>query len=520
MNTIFIKYWNHPWALSISAGILLGFSFPPFPFPFLQIPAFILLLQVVRLSDSAKQAAYYTYPGFLIWNSIATYWLMMATIAGGLASILANAVLMALTIMLIYWAQEKCKSAWFTAFLQTCFWVSFEYLHFQWDLSWPWLTLGNGWAYYTNLIQYISVTGVMGVSAWVVLTAALAFQFIKTDKKIIGYSALSLFLLLPIISLIQLSTLSFDSNKTIEVAVVQPNFDTYKTNGGFESPLQSLSHLLKLSNKARTDETDLILWPENSIFPYLSDSKNPSLMLQTVKERIFAKARQWNTVILGGAGYIDFFNKKPPALAITSMRPPYLQYNAAVAFSPDGTTTVYRKHNLVPIVERLPFVNFFNTIDVFDWVNWSRHQGFGQGNEATLIPVDSTGVAALVCYDSVYPGWIRHFTQKDAGLLTVITNDGWWGKSSGHIQHFAYARLAAIEFRRWVVRSANNGISGIIAADGSVKVKTNYWTQTSFHYKVPILTGSTLYTQFGNWLPLGMIGVSILSLIFFRYFRR
>src|SRR5699024_469729 len=173
MKDAFNSFWSKPWLLAITAGILLGLSFPPFPFPFLQIPAFLLLLQVISLSNSAKQAAYYTYPGFLIWNLISTYWLMMATVAGGIASILANAVLMSLTAMLLYWVQKKYSSAWLVAIFQACFWVSFEYLHFQWDLSWPWLTLGNGWAYYTNFIQYISVTGVMGVSAWIILVSAL-----------------------------------------------------------------------------------------------------------------------------------------------------------------------------------------------------------------------------------------------------------------------------------------------------------------------------------------------------------
>src|SRR5699024_6287791 len=103
-----------------------------------------------------------------------------------------------------------------------------------------------------------------------------------------------------------------------EVAVVQPNFDTYKPNGGFETPLQSLSLLLKLSNKARTDETDLILWPENGIYPYLSNRRQPARIEKTIDERIFTKAEEWNTVILGGVRYFDFFYDNPPPLAESS----------------------------------------------------------------------------------------------------------------------------------------------------------------------------------------------------------
>ncbi len=499
------QFWNSRWLLSISAGILLGLSFPPFPSPFLQFPAFIFLLRVIDLCNSAKQAAYYTYPGFLIWNLITTYWLMMATIPAGIAAILANAVLMSLTAMLLFFAQKKLSNAWFIAFLQTCFWVSFEYLHFQWDLSWPWLTLGNGWAYATAFIQYISVTGVMGVSAWILLVSALTFQAIKSAKEKIGYAAFALFVLLPVVSFIQLATLSLEPQETVETVVVQPNFNSYKTFGGFDTPQEALSLLFRLSDYARTEETDLILWPENGIHPYLTNRKYPKRIIQRIKLRILGKADLWGAVIIGGTRYYEYFYNEVPLLAQSPGPVPYLAYNAAIAFFPGGNIEVYRKHNLVPVVERLPFVSFFNAVDVFEWVNWARYQGFGQGNEATLFEVDSTEIPALICYDSIYPGWIRHFIQKGAGFITVITNDGWWGNSSGHIQHFAYARLAAIEFRRWIVRSANNGISGIIAPNGSVKVKTEYWTRTAFRYEVPVLNETTFYTRFGNWLPIGML---------------
>ncbi len=102
--------------------------------------------------------------------------------------------------------------------------------------------------------------------------------------------------------------------------------------------------------------------------------------------------------------------------------------------------------------------------------------------------------------------------RNGAGYLTIITNDGWWGNTSGHEQHFAYARLRAIEFDRWIVRSANNGISGIIAPDGSVKVETPYWKTTAFNYDVPVLTSQTFYTRFGDWLPYLMIALSIFGI--------
>jgi apolipoprotein N-acyltransferase len=171
---------------------------------------------------------------------------------------------------------------------------------------------------------------------------------------------------------------------------------------------------------------------------------------------------------------------------------------------------------LVPIVERLPFVEFFNAIDFLGLVDWGSIQQFGKGDSPDMIHTPNLTTPGLICYDSVYPSWIREFVQKDASFLTIITNDGWWGNTSGHLQHFAYARLRAIEFERWIARSANNGLSGVIAPNGEIIRQTNYWVRTGFTETIINRNSKTIYTQFGDWLPLGCL---LLSFSFWGYFR-
>ncbi len=516
MKSTMQKIWNSKWTLSILSGILLGLSFPPFPFPFLQFPAFILIFRLISLCQSAGEAAYFVYPGFLIWNVIVSYWLMMASLPAGIAAILANAVLMSLTVMLQFKVQEKFSNNWVIALLQTAFWVSFEYLHHQWDLSWPWLSLGNGWANATPVIQYISVTGFLGISFWVMLGSALSYQAIAGRKMSLKFSAAFLILLFPLVSLIQKSSMNINpqSSDSVETVVAQPNFDSYEELGGFDSPHQALDLLFQLSDSVRTKDTQLIVWPENGIHPFLSNRSNRGSFANQIKNRLTDRAAAWNTTIVGGAPFYEYYSEDDhPPLPRRAGETPFLTFNAAEGFYPDSTMQVYRKHNLVTIVERFPFVHFFNAIDIFGWINWAEIQGFGQGNTPDQFRAGSTLTPALICYDSVYPGWIRKFVKDGAGFITVITNDGWWGDTSGHTQHFAYARLRAIEFRRWVVRSANNGISGIIGPDGSVKKKTAYWTRTAFRYDVPVLTEQTFYTRYGDWLPIGLLVVSLCGIL-------
>jgi apolipoprotein N-acyltransferase len=135
-------------------------------------------------------------------------------------------------------------------------------------------------------------------------------------------------------------------------------------------------------------------------------------------------------------------------------------------------------------------------------VDWGSLNSYGLGREATVFEIDDSKTPALICYDSVFPGWVQQFTENGSDFLTIITNDGWWGDSNGHVQHFAYARLRAIEQRRWIARSANNGISGIISPDGKIQLKTDYWTEEAFSFKIFTSDRLTFYGRYGDWLPI------------------
>ena len=170
-------------------------------------------------------------------------------------------------------------------------------------------------------------------------------------------------------------------------------------------------------------------------------------------------AQAWNASLITGTGLFELY-EEPPTLYRDMVNGRARNYfNAALYVNADGERTRYDKHNLVPVVERFPFVEFFNNIDVFGWLDWGKIMQFGKGSEATSLKTNSFTTQGLICYDSVYPSWIREFVKDEADFITIITNDGWWGNTSGHYQHFAYARLRAIEFDRWIVRSANNGCS-------------------------------------------------------------
>ncbi|MDZ7719639.1 MAG: apolipoprotein N-acyltransferase [Balneolaceae bacterium] len=508
-----IRLWDRPWVLSITASILLALSFPPFNVAILQIPAFLCLFRIGSISESKREVILYAYPSFVLWNLFTTYWLMMATIAGGIAAILANAALMLIPLLMIRRVQQSELHPMLSGFFAASIWVSYEFLHHNWDLSWPWLTLGNAWSNLTGVIQYISVTGVWGISFWVILTSSLFYAYLnKSENRNLLISSIAVLVIFPLFSIISMVTMHYADEEEIHVTIVQPNSDSYQRFGG-EASLDALTDkLLRLSNEARTEETDVIIWPENAVD---SSLRVTSPQFDVIKDSV----KSWNTSLITGLGLIEIYEedqKRPQVVRESSGGTIYNIFNAALFIKTDQSTEIYRKGRLVPIVERFPFVTYFQRLDVFRWMDWGSVVGYGLGQEPTLFSVDGNKTPALICYDSVFPGWVNQFANNGAGFLTIITNDGWWGDSNGHIQHFAYARLRAIEQRMWIARSANNGISGIISPDGKVQKETEYWTEDAFTFTIYNSDHQTIYNRFGDWLGYLSLVSTVVGLIVIR----
>lgn len=501
------RLWDRPWVLSFSASVLLALSFPPFDLAILQIPAFLCLFRIGSISETKREVILYAYPSFVLWNLFTTYWLMMATVAGGIAAILANAALMLIPLLLIRRFQQSELRPMLSAFFSATIWVSYEFLHHNWDLSWPWLTLGNAWSNLTGVIQYISVTGVYGISFWVVFTSALFYALIQNliNRKLLILAVTAL-LIFPFFSILSMITMNYPDEESIHVTIVQPNSDSYQRHGGEASLNDLVDKLLRLSNEARTEETDVIIWPENALDTSL---RVTSPQFDVIRDSL----ESWDTSLITGLGLIEIYQddeERPAVVRESNGGSIYNIYNAALFLNPNKHTEVYKKGRLVPIVERFPFVAFFQKVDIFEWIDWGSIVGYGLGRDPTVFSVDNHPTPALICYDSVFPGWVNQFANAGAGFLTIITNDGWWGDSNGHKQHFAYARLRAIEQRMWIARSANNGISGIISPDGKVQKKTEYWTEDAFTFTIYNSSHDTFYSRTGDWLGY----LSLISIVF------
>ena len=128
--------------------------------------------------------------------------------------------------------------------------------------------------------------------------------------------------------------------------------------------------------------------------------------------------------------------------------------------------------------------------------------GYGKSTESAIFsePGNPYICAPIICYESIYGEYVGSYVNKGANILTIMTNDGWWGNTPGYKQHLDYARLRAIETRKWVVRSANTGISAVINNNGEV-ISTQPWDKMAYiKANIPTESGETFYTTYGDYL--------------------
>ena len=138
---------------------------------------------------------------------------------------------------------------------------------------------------------------------------------------------------------------------------------------------------------------------------------------------------------------------------------------------------------------------------------------------AKIFNVDKVKIGALVCYESIYGDFVTGQIRQGAQFISILTNDDWWGDTPGYRQHFSFAQLRAIENRRYIVRCANTGRSGIINERGEVLRSSNFSVPAVIKATIPLMNGTTFYAKNGDYLGVIGIGISLLLLLFSIYLR-
>jgi apolipoprotein N-acyltransferase len=507
------KERRHMLIPGLISGIFLGVSFPPFPYPFRYLIFFALVpyLFVIQKKEKLADLNRFTYFTFFFFNLIALYWVGSWTkeadpflMLSGVALVFFNPLLFLIPSTLFHFARKTSDLK--TAYLLfPFFWVFYEFLYTLTDLRFPWLTLANGATGFNLFIQPAEIIGAYGISL-LVLFANIAFFFaikeIFITKKYFNKKFITalLIVLVPIFYGLVRTVYYIKSNHTIKVGLVQPNLNPW-AKWHDNNLNDQINQYLELSDKAVKQGAGLIIWPESALPVYLLAGHHP---FEEMRIHGFVDSRKIN--LLTGMPDALFYPDKSKApqdvKRVLKSNTLYATYNSILLFKPNSREIQrYGKMKLVPFGERVPFLDVLPFLG--DWIKWNV--GISSWNVGTAKTVftlsDSTKIGGVICIESIYPDFVSEFVKNGAQMITVVTNDSWYGYSSGPFQHKEISVLRAVENRRTVLRAANGGISCIIDPLGRTVKETELFTKDFVVGEAQINDKLTFYTSYPFIIP-------------------
>lgn len=503
--------------LLYSIGGALSFALAWIPFnitPLIVVSFFLFLL----LEQEVRQAKKHWFQYFLFitigsftFNFLTTYWIWNASPGGAVFAWLFDTFLMIIPFLVFYFVNKKTGIPNYLFFI--ALWISMELLHTNWQFAYPWLIVGNVFSAWPKLIQWYEYTGVFGGSFWVLITSVASLKLynyyiqfkIIPVKKI--FNQLFIYLLAPLFVSFYILSDRHAPKKVLnhysEITIIQPNIDPYKDKFGGLTPLAQTEKMLAMAQTKITPESHLIIFPETAIQDDIDElniyNSNSINLLDT-----FTQNHAGLSVLTGASSYKFYFTEKDvtPTARLYQTNLYYDYFNTAIfknSMAPKWE--IYHKSKLVPGVENMPYVNVFSFLKNFVIDLGGTSGGLGRDKEPTnFSDVNKVQYAPVICYESVFGEYVSEYVKKGANIICVITNDGWWGNTPGHKQHFEYAKLRAIENRRYVARSANTGISGFIDDEGNSLQQTKWDEAIVINEKVKINTEITFYTKHGDFI--------------------
>jgi apolipoprotein N-acyltransferase len=499
-------------------------------FPFLAfvafVPLMIVLEQIVRNPKRFRWMASfrYSYIMFFFWNLLTTFWIWNSTEVGAIFAIVVNSLVMSFVVQLSsFISQYALKKKSIGLSMLAVVWLTFEYLHQHWDLSWPWLNIGNVFAQKPAWIQWYEFTGVAGGTAWVWIINILIFSLLmlfwqkKTEQKAIRRNIIILttsMLVLP-------SAWSFyryftyeEKQNIVDIVLIQPNLNPYTEEYSLSTP-EVLDRLLIPAAAFADSNVDFFVAPESVLQDGMfEDEFENSQSIAGLKKFLLNNAPQAS--FISGAGTNRMLTPNEPlgpSARRYNSKLYYEAFNTALFLDSTGIPQTYHKSRLVPGVEQMPFVHVIKPIEKLAIDLGGTIGTLGKSSDRTVYKSEKAPVSAVICYESVYGEFVGDFVKNGAQVIFILTNDGWWKNSPGHRQHFAYAPLRAIETRRPIARASNTGISCFINQRGDVIQQTSYWTRDVIRNTVNANDEITFYVRYGDYIGRGMSFASALLLI-------
>jgi apolipoprotein N-acyltransferase len=481
-------------------GALTALAMPPisfFPIVFMTFSAFLWILDCLKLAKKYQVfiagwsfACGYFVAG-LYWIVYALgvdltkfFWLVPFTLVG-LPAILALFPAFAILLTHLSRTQGLAKCLFFSML-----WVTFEWMRGHLLTGFPWNLIGYSWMACLSVVQSVSVIGVYGLSLITVLISTLPYAwFLNSRKKAVRpliAGILGVFLIMTVLGYWRLSDAHPFSSEGEVVRIVQPNI---KQENKWNPSLtrNNFFRLIELSALPSKKSIQYLIWPESAV-PFFLD-ENPDAL------KIIAENMSKETTLFTGA----------PRRQADSDGKMVKIWNSLLIVNPEGQVIeTYDKAHLVPFGEYVPWRTYLPS-----WVSkvtyGSLDYSSGAGLKTLALP-QVKPFSPLICYEVIFPGKVVAKSEQRPMWILNLTNDGWYGYTSGPFQHAAIAQVRAIEEGIPLVRAANTGISLVVDPYGR-QVASLGLEQTGVLDAVlpPALEEQTLYSRYGDKILVVML---------------
>ncbi len=362
--------------------------------------------------------------------------------------------------------------AFFLKFLRNVYffpviWTGIEFLRgLSADLGFTWGSLPYAFAHHPEFLQFIDITGMYGFTFFVCLINVFIYMIFFKKRYKLAIVVILLIIFDYIYGKIKMKFYDSKKYQEKEVYIVQsaipPEVKTEKENRE--------RYKLFYEMTKRCKNCDLIIWSESAL---------PSIRLFRSYFKISLK---------------DFVASLGTGLVFGTIRYGSAGYYNSVAFCHGDTIEFYDKMYLVPFSERIPFEDIFKFLK-------KLHLGgshFSRGREFKVFNYRGIKFCVLICWEGIFPRLVRKFVERGANLLINISEDMWFGRTSGPYQHAGMTVLRSIEYRRALVRCATAGISQVVLPSGRISFRTNLFERKIAKVKVPLNSGLTIYAKTGD----------------------
>jgi apolipoprotein N-acyltransferase len=512
-------------AIAVSAGALSALAMAPFnawPVLLLTFPVAVWLIDGAGAGrfggvPAAALAGFwfglgYFVPGlywigyaFLVDASTFAWLLPFAVL--GLPAYLALFTALGFAVARLLWSRDARRVIALAVGLTLSEWLRGHVL-----TGFPWNTIGYALSEPLALAQTASLIGLWGLTFLGVAIFASPAVLIDGSSRgrkpwLAPITALVLLLAMGIYGTVRLASHPTSMVANVKLRIMQPNLQQ-DVRFNYSAKAEVMKKYLALSDRASGPQStgvrdvDILIWPE-SAFPFFL-TREPDAMAQ------IADLLPSRTVLITGSVRAP---DVPPGTRITRA------YNSIYVIDHDGSVlSVYDKLHLVPFGEFLPFQDWMEKVG---FVQLTKVQGgFIAGvRRRTLDIPHAPRALPLICYEAIFPGDVAERGDR-AGWIVNLTNDGWFGISTGPYQHLQQARLRAIEQGLPLVRAANTGISAVIDPYGRIVARLGLGLEGVLDSSLPSAIAPTIYARSGD-IPAAILFVAgFIFLIWRRHTKR